>query len=70
MAINTWVNVTRDANAPSKKDRVDHIHRCVSGTADAGDLTIAWDSATITSLTIFDSAVTQARRLAITRGLA
>lgn len=69
MAINTWVNVTADKAAASKQDRADHVHKCVPGTADANDFTVAWDNAVITNLTTYDSAAEQARRLAISRGL-
>jgi hypothetical protein len=69
MAINTWIQVTKDPAAASKPDRADHIHTTKAAGADGGDLTIAWDSTTVTSLTIFDSCASAARQQAIARGL-
>jgi hypothetical protein len=69
MAINTWINITKDPAAASKPDRADHVHSPKAGTADAGDLTVAWDSASVTTLAIFDSCVARARSLAVSRGL-
>jgi hypothetical protein len=69
MAINTWIQVTKDPAAASKPDRADHINISKGAGADGGDLTIAWDSATVTSLTIWDSCASAARTQAIARGL-
>jgi hypothetical protein len=69
MAINTWINVTKDPAAASKPDRADHVNNGKAGTADGGDFTIAWDSASVTTLSIFDSCAATARQQAISRGL-
>lgn len=69
MAQNTWVNVTIDAAASRKVDNADHRHTVAGGTAAANDLTISWDSAKITSLSILDSAYASARQRAAAGGL-
>jgi hypothetical protein len=69
MAINTWIQVTKDPAAASKPDRADHIHITKAGTADGGDVTVAWDNTSVTSLTVWDSCVSAARTQAISRGL-
>lgn len=67
MAINNWANVTLSPAAPVQPDRQDHRNTTGGGTADAGSLTVAWDSAVITRLTLWDSAVASARQLAASR---
>jgi hypothetical protein len=69
MAINTWINVGKDPAGDKKPDRADHIPSSKAGTADGGDLTVAWDSATVTNLTTFDSCLASARQQAISRGM-
>lgn len=64
MAISKWANVTLDAAVASKTDRADHRNTVVPGTADGGNLTVAWDPAVITRMTLFDSAVASARLIA------
>ena len=61
MAINTWINTTLDPAASKKPDRADHRNIVVGGTADGGGLTVAWDSAVVTTLTQWDSCVAAAR---------
>lgn len=67
MAINNWANVTLDPAATSKNDRADHRNTGTPAAADGGNLTVAWDSAVITRLTLFDSAVATARAIAASR---
>lgn len=69
MAQNTWFNATVDKAAAVKPDGQDHRNSCTTGTAAAGDMTISYDSAKITSLAIFDSNVRQLRAFAIGSGL-
>jgi hypothetical protein len=67
MAINTWANVTLSGGAVNQPDRQDHKNAGVIGTADGGNLTVAWDSAVITRMTLWDSAVASARQQALSR---
>lgn len=67
MAINTWINVTLSPAAPVQPDRQDHRNTTGSSGADGGNLTVAFDSAVITRLTLWDSAVASARALAASR---
>jgi hypothetical protein len=67
MAINNWANVTLSGGAAVQPDRADHKNIVAAGTADGGNLTVAWDSAVITRLTLFDSAVATARLIASSR---
>lgn len=64
MAINKWANITLDPAAGSKTDRNDHRNTTANGTADGGNLTVAWDNAVVTTLTKWDSCVASARLLA------
>lgn len=57
MAQNRWINITVDANAASKPDRSKDDHTQRLGAAAAGDLTISYDTAKFTSLSLFRSAV-------------
>jgi hypothetical protein len=61
MATNTWINVTADPAIAKKPDRADHRNTVVGGTADGANLTVAWDSAVVTTLTQWDSCVAAAR---------
>lgn len=65
MAINTWINVTLDPAASKKPDRADHRNTTVGGTADGGNLTVAFDSAVITSATLMRSAFEAALQRAL-----
>lgn len=67
MAINQWANVTLSGAAPSQPDRQDHKNSGAPGTADGGNLTVAWDNAVITRMTLWDSAVATARMIAMSR---
>ena len=50
MAIDTWIQVTVDTAMASKPDNADHRHTIAGGTANGGDVTFAFDSAKITSV--------------------
>lgn len=50
MAINTFINITVDPAIANKPDNMDHRHTAVGGTADGGDVTFAYDSAKITTV--------------------
>jgi hypothetical protein len=67
MAIDTWLNVTLGGGATKQPDRADHRNTAGGSGADAGNLTVAFDSAVITRMTLFDSAVATARALASAR---
>ena len=64
MAINKWANITISGGAASQPDRQDHKHTSAPGTADAGSLTVAWDNAVCTRMTLWDSMVAAARQIA------
>ena len=58
MAQDRWINVTLDANASSNKsDRQNDKHSKGLGASASGDLTISYDTAKFTSLSLFRSAV-------------
>jgi hypothetical protein len=61
MAINTWVTVLLSTVASKQPDRADHKHTPAPATADGGGLTVATDSAIVTTMTLWDSAVASAR---------
>lgn len=67
MAINTWFTVTLDAAASKKPDRQDHQNSCASASADGGNVTVAYDSAVITTITALRSCVETAIRNATSR---
>lgn len=67
MAQNTWINITADKG--TRTDHTHDVHEAKGGTAASGDLTISFDSAVITSLGTFDTAVATARLRAIAGGL-
>lgn len=69
MALNTFVNVTIDKAAANRPDANSHLHTAIGGTASAGDMSISWDSAVMTSLAIFDTVVRAARLRAQSAGL-
>ena len=69
MAQNTFLNATADKSAASKVDGQDHRHVTSVGSSASGDISITYDSAVITKLTTFDSAVAALRKLAISAGL-
>ena len=60
MAQDRWINVTLDPNLASKPDRSKDNHGKTIGTAAASDLTISYDTAKFTSLTVFKSAINAA----------
>lgn len=57
MAQDRWINITLDANVASKLDRDKDVHGKTIGTAAAADLTISYDTAKFTSLSVFRSAI-------------
>jgi len=65
MAINTWINVTLDPAATKKPDRADHKNNTVGGTADAGNFTVAFDNAVITTATLMNSCFAAALQRAL-----
>lgn len=67
MAINTWINVTLDPAASKKPDNQNHVNNAVGGTADANNLTIAYDSAVITTTSLALSCIETAKRLILAR---
>lgn len=67
MAINNWANVTVGGAAANQPDRQDHRHTAVPAAADGGDFTVAWDSAKVTRMTLWDSAAAAARQVALSR---
>ena len=67
MAQNTWINVTADKG--TRPNHTSDVHEAKGGTAAAADLTVSYDSAVITSLGTFDTAVSAARLRAIAGGL-
>ena len=69
MAQNTWINVVLNANAANIPDLADHVHAVVGGTAAANDVTVSFDSAKVTKLSILDSAYAAARKRAAGAGL-
>jgi hypothetical protein len=67
MAIDTFVNLTLSTVMAKQPDRADHRHTTRFGTADGNDITVAWDSAKVTTLTQLDSALAAVRALAASR---
>lgn len=57
MAQNVFINVTVDAQATKKTDHVDHRHEAFRGASAAGDFTISFDKAKVTSMTIATSCI-------------
>lgn len=64
MAINTWITVTLDPAATKKPDRADHVNNTGRAAADGGNVTVAFDSAVITTQTLLLSCVSSAVRQA------
>lgn len=60
MAQDRWINITIDPNVASKPDRSKDNHAPALGAAAAGDLTISFDTAKFTSLSVFRSAIAAA----------
>jgi len=60
MAQNRWINITLDANLASKPDRSKDNHSKGLGASASGDLTISYDTAKFTSLSVFRSAIAAA----------
>jgi hypothetical protein len=64
MAQNQFINVTISPAATKQPDSTDHKHGCTQGTVAANDLTLSYDSAKFTSLTLLRSGVMTALALA------
>lgn len=62
MAIDTFINVTIDKGATSIPDRQNHFHKVARGTANANDLTLAFDHTVVSSMSILLSALDQTVR--------
>ncbi len=69
MAQNTWLNITIDPAATRRPNPTSHVHTIVSAGAAASDMTISFDSAVVTNLATFDTAVAQCRSRAMGGGL-
>jgi hypothetical protein len=70
MAQTVFLNCTADKSASRKVDVKDHKNSAASVSAAAsGDITVSYDPAVITTLTMFDSAIATLRQLAISAGL-
>lgn len=58
MAQNRWINITLDANLASKgPDRQNDNHGKALGASAASDLTLSFDTAKFTSMSVLRSAV-------------
>lgn len=57
MAQDRFINITLDANAPSRVDHSSDKHGQALGAAAGGDLTISYDSTKFPSLSLFRSVV-------------
>jgi hypothetical protein len=69
MAQNTWLNTAVGKNSANIPDKRDHVHSVTGGAAAAGDMTVSWDSAVVTNLNTWDSAIAAMRKRAIGGGL-
>lgn len=67
MAQNTWINITADKG--TRPNHTSDLHQASGGSAASGDLTVSYDSAVITNLGTFDTALASARQRAIAGGL-
>ena len=63
MAFTSYVNVTVDPSAAKKSDGGDHRHSVTQGSAAAGDLSISINTATISTRSLLDTALRDARRM-------
>lgn len=69
MAINNFFNITVDPSAANKPQQY-HAHTAQRSTSStAGGFCVAYDTAIITSLALYDSAAAAARQAAIGSGL-
>lgn len=64
MALDRFINVTLDPNAASKPDRVDHRHTAAIGVAAASDVSVGFDTAKITNMSLLRSALDEVLRQA------
>lgn len=68
MAQNTWINIAGDKAAATKKDG-DENHTVSGGAAAAGDFTVSYDSAVVTTLHVYDTMARAARARVVSSGL-
>lgn len=67
MAQNRWINITLDSNLASKgPDRQNDKHGQALGASASGDLTLSFDTAKFTSMSVLRSAVKAALEQAAT----
>jgi hypothetical protein len=57
MALDRFINVTLDAKASNKPDRMDHRHEPKLGASAAADVSVAFDTAKITNMSLLRSAI-------------
>lgn len=60
MAQDRFINITLDATASNRVDRSNDRHSKGLGASASGDLTISYDTAKFTSMSLFRSAVAAA----------
>jgi hypothetical protein len=62
VAQDKFINVGVDLGAAKKTDLNDHRHAVTNAAAAAGDLTLSWDSAKFTTVTLVRGALQQILR--------
>ena len=62
MAQDKFINVGIDQGAAKKTDLNDHRHAVTNGASSSGDLTVSWDSAKFTTVTLMRGALLQILR--------
>jgi hypothetical protein len=62
VAQNQFINVGIDQGAAKKSDLNDHRHAVTNAAAAAGDLTVSWDGAKFTTVTLMRGALMQVLR--------
>ena len=62
MAQNQFINVGIDLGAAKKNDIANHNHAVTNGPSASGDLTVSWDSAKFTTVTLMRGALNQILR--------
>lgn len=60
MAQDRWINITLDPNASARVDHSVDKHGKALGASASGDLTVSFDTAKFTSLSLFRSAINAA----------
>lgn len=64
MAINTFINMTLNPNATKIPDDRDHKNSGTVGASSAGTVSVGYDSAVITSVSLLRSCLADAVRIA------